>query len=220
ARYVMAYDGEAAWQLTTAEGEGRAVDIPELEALNFIRDAKMGGHLFYPQLSGKEIRLDGSVLVDGERCYRLFITLPDGDQITSDLDFSSFAERQQSSVNHVNGKVEVNTLNNFRLVDGVRIPFKSVMTVDGEIVHKVEMMQVQTNVGVMSWMFQRPSGAHVPDVPSGLLGASELGSEDGSQATFGGEGSAFEPEPKVPATGWDTPELAPLEIEKLLKGVK
>ncbi|MGJ8649299.1 MAG: hypothetical protein ACSHX4_02955 [Opitutaceae bacterium] len=218
ARYVMAYDGEDAWQFSTAEGE--AVDMPEMEALDFIRDATLGGHLFYPQFPGKEIRLDGSVLVDGERCYRLLITLPDGDQIVSALDFSSFSERQQSVVNHVTGKTEVNTHGKFGIVDGVRIPFLSILHVDGEKVHSVKMIQVQANVGIMSWMFQRPSGALIPDAPSDSLGGSAFGVESPSQATFGSEGSAFESETKAPASDWDAPELAPLEIEKLLKGVK
>jgi hypothetical protein len=220
ARYVMGYDGEDAWLLSTTQGEGRAVDMPELEALNFIRDATTGGQLFYPQLPGKEIRLDGSVLVDGERCYLLNITLPNGDQVISALDFSSFAERQQSTVNHVSGKTEITTHSRFQMVDGIRVPFASVMAIDGEIVSKIQMIQVQTNVGAMPWMFQRPSGAHVPDAPSDLIDKTLTETESSSQNTFGGEGSAFESEPKAPASKWDVPELAPLEIEKLLKGVK
>lgn len=219
-RYAMAYDGVDAWQLMVVEGQGQAIDMPELEALNFIRDAITGGHLLYPQLPGKEIRLDGSVLVDGERCYRLLITLPDGDQIVSALDFSSLVERQQSTVNHVSGKIETNIHSKFQMVDGIRVPFLSIMTIDDEIMQKVQMIQVQTNIGAMPWMFQRPSGAHVPDAPSNLLDKTLTETESSSQSTFGGEGSTFEVEPKAPASDWDAPELAPLEIEKLLKGVK
>lgn len=220
-RYVMAYDGEDAWQLSTDEsGKEHAFDMPEAEALNFIRDATMGGHLFYPQLSGKEIRLDGSAMVEGERCYLLSTTLPNGDLVVSALDFSSFAERQQSAVNHVSGETEVSTHSRFQMVDGIRVPFASVMTVDGEIKHKVQMIQVQTNVGAMPWMFQRPSGAHVPDTPSSLVDKSLTEAERSSRSTFGHDGSAFEAEPKGPASSWDVPELAPLEIEKLLEGVK
>lgn len=216
ARYVMAYDGEDAWQLS--EAQGQAASMPKQEALNFIRDAIMGGHLFYPQLPGKEIRLDGSVLVDGERCYRLLITLPSGDQVVSALDFSSFAERQRSVVNHVTGETEVTAHSKFGIVDGVRVPFSSVMSVDGEVMHSVQMIRVQANVGVMPWMFQLPSGAHVPNAVSDSEGG--VNSERLSQTSFGREDSAFEVGPGVPASDWDVPELAPLEIEKLLKGGK
>lgn len=214
-RYVMAYDGEDAWQLSTAGGEGKVVDMPEAEALNFIRDATTGGQLFYPQLPGKEIRLDGSVLVDGERCYRLLITLPSGDQVVSALDFSSFAERQQSTINHVTGKTETHTHGNFRVVDGVRVPFSSVMSVDGETVHSIKIIQVQTNVGVMSWMFQRRSGADVPNAPTYILGKSQPQSDRPPPITL--DGSMFEMEPAESSSKWDAPELAPLEIEKLLE---
>lgn len=161
-RVVMAYDGADAWQLNTLEPDAKPVAMPEAEAINFIRDATTGGHLFYPQLEGKQITLMGTADVDGQRAYHLRIQLPDGQLVHSFLDMTSFAEVRQVATNQVSGDIEVNTHSDFREIDGVNIPFTSTLTIDGQRVHQSRMYRVQTDVGVMPWMFSRPSGADLP----------------------------------------------------------
>lgn len=139
-----------------------AIPMPPAEALNFIRDATTGGHLLYPEIEGKTIELLGVAMVDGQRLYDLQVTLPDGQVIRSFLDPTSFLEVRQVTTNHLSGDEEVLTHSDFRTINGVRIPFTTTRSVDGQQVHQSRLYTVQTNLGVMPWMFSRPSGDYLP----------------------------------------------------------
>jgi hypothetical protein len=190
----MAYDGTEAWQLNTMQGSGDHPDrhqpgsdwnasqpvatMPGDEALNFIRDASTGGHLLYPLLEGKQLQILGTTTVDGERCYELKITLPDGQIVRSMLDMKDYSERRQVVINNVNGDEEVTTHSDFRQIDGIRVPFSSTLTIDGEQVHQVRLYSVETNVGVMPWMFSRPSRAYPLGEAPGLPADVKIGDID------------------------------------------
>jgi hypothetical protein len=156
-RIVMSYDGQDAWQLNTLKPDAQPVDMPEAEALNFIRDAFTGGHLLYPLQPGKEIELLGVTIFNDERYYELGITLPSGERIRSFLDMTSFAEVRQITLNHVTGDEEVNTYSDFRQIDGVRVPFTTTLTVNGQQMHQSKIERVQVDLGLTAWMFSRPS---------------------------------------------------------------
>ena len=193
-RIVMAHDGQDAWQLNTVNTRNNAAPqeesgiihhssaipsaMPGDEALNFIRDASTGGHLLYPLLEGKQLQLLGTTTVDGERCYELKITLPDGQIVRSMLDMKDYSERRQVVINNVNGDEEVTTHSDFRQIDGIRVPFSSTLTIDGEQVHQVRLYSVETNVGVMPWMFSRPSRAYPLGEAPGLPADVKIGDID------------------------------------------
>jgi len=187
-RIVMSYDGADAWQLNTAEST-EPTAMPRLEALNFIRDAPTAGHLLYPMLPGKRIELLGRRMVSGFDCYELRVSLPNGQQITYAIDSTDYFERQQIVVNAVSGATEVTTHVQIEQVAGITTPMKSSMTVDGEIIHSVQMRSAEVNQGLVPWMFGRPSSAYVRGIvpegaveldeawSSGLAGAARLGSK-------------------------------------------
>lgn len=168
ARIVMAFDGTDAWQLDTMEAS-EPIPMPPIEALNFIRDAPAAGHLLYPNLPGKQIELLGQRTVNGNACLDLRVTLADGQQVTYAIDNNEFIERQQRVVNMVSGDLEVTTHEQVKKVAGVTVALHSKMTVDGELLHEVHMQRVEANLGLMSWMFTRPSGAYVTGkLPDGV----------------------------------------------------
>ena len=172
-RIVMSYDGADAWQLNTAESAEPSA-MPSLEALNFIRDATVAGHLHYPALPGKQIELIGRRVIAGDECYDLQVTLPNGQQVTSAIDCFDFVERQQIVVNAVSGAIEVTTHDRSERVAGIMVPMESSMTIDGELVYSVQMRSVEVNQGLMPWMFARPSGAYIPGGgPAGGEGAGQ-----------------------------------------------
>ena len=168
-RVVMSYDGTDAWQLNTMESTD-PVAMPPLEALNFIRDAPTAGHLLYPTLPGKQIELLGTRMVGEYTCYDLQVTLPDGQQVTYAIDLTDFVERQQIVENAVSKSLEVTTHDALKVVKGVSVPTVSRMEADGVFTHEVRMRSVEVNVGVMPWMFARPSGLYVPGrLPEGAV---------------------------------------------------
>lgn len=153
---VMAYDGTNAWQLNTRQS-ALASTMTGGEARNFIRDATTGGRLLYPGIPGKTIELVGTTLIDDQRAFELRTTLPDGQVIRSFLDMVSFAEVQQITINNVTGQEERTRHDNFRMVEGIRIPFTSTLFIDGEQIHQSRIDEVRVNQGVISWMFDRPA---------------------------------------------------------------
>ncbi|HKK17813.1 MAG TPA: hypothetical protein VJ952_03945 [Opitutales bacterium] len=157
-RLVFGYDGGEAWQSNSiASDNPRPMLMPPGEAKNFIRDAPIGGHLLDPLKEGKELKISGIVEVDGKNCYEIETTLPDGQRIRSAIDIVEYAERRQITTNQVNAKDESNIYRDFRVIEGVRFPFTSVMRSNGEEVHRVEMLKIRVNPGLTKSIFQRSS---------------------------------------------------------------
>lgn len=159
-RIVMGYDGEKAWQLNFGDSNRHPSPMPEAEAKNFIRDAPISGHLLDPLAPGKKIELLGLVDVDGRNCFELEVTLPDGQRIRSAIDVIKYTERQQITINNVNGQEERYRYDDFRVIAGVRFPFSSTMESGGEIIHRVEMKEIRVNAGLINSMFQPASELH------------------------------------------------------------
>ena len=159
-RIVMAYDGKEAWQLNLGPTNSGSTTMPAAEAQNFMRDATIGGPLLDPLMEGKHIELGGLVNVDGRNCYELIVQMPDGQRIRSAIDIIDYAERQQITVNNVNGLEERNIYSEFRVIDGVRFPFASRMESGGKEMHRVEMLEIRLNAGLIKPIFQRASESH------------------------------------------------------------
>ncbi|MGB1128359.1 MAG: hypothetical protein ACPG3X_08355 [Opitutales bacterium] len=215
ARVVMSYDGVDAWQLNTLEADAEPTAMPPAEASNFIRDAAFGGCLLYPRIEGKSFNLLGTIEVNGDPCYELEITLPDGQRIRSALDLDQFAERRQITFNAVSGAEEQNVHYAFRQVEGIRFPVNSAMEVGGEAVHRIEILDIQLNTGATPWMFSRPAGAYLPgraapnDSAIGRL--SDVVDPEGG-LPFGSTGSFGEAETRFP-------DFSPEEQKSLLDDI-
>lgn len=207
-RIVMAYDGNEAWQLNLGSANSEPTNMPQAEAENFIRDASIGGHLLDPLMEGKRIELGDIVKVNDRSCYELVVTMPDGQRIRSAIDITDFAERQQITVNNVNGQEERNIYSDFRVIDGVRFPFASRMESGGKEMHRVKMLEIRLNAGLIKPMFQRASERHsikvepqasrqeiLPDTPQNSATAIPFGTSRFGESVFG------EPE----ASGSDSP---------------
>lgn len=161
-RVIMSYDGEDAWQLDTGAADPRPASMSEKEALNFIRNAATGSHLLHPTLPGKSITLGSTIEVDGAMCREIDVSLPGGLSITYVLNVGNHAERQQISVNAVNGDREVTTHYAYTKIEDIVFPTGSILRVDGEEIHRIEVEEVTLNAGLMPWIFERPHGESTP----------------------------------------------------------
>lgn len=156
-RLISGYDGTEAWQHNTAAGGG-PVAMPLAKAMNFIRDATPGGHLLYPMMEGKSVRLLKTTQVEGRPCYEIEVILPNGQMIRSALDLVEYAERRQITVDAMTGFESVSLFEDFREVGGVRFPFSSRAMVGDEEAYRVEMLYIRVNLGMMASMFSPPQG--------------------------------------------------------------
>lgn len=190
--FIMAYDGRDAWQMDTRRPEAMPVDMPPDEALNFIRDATTGGHLLYPQMPGKVIEFGSVRTIEDASCLDVTVTLPNGQTVTYAVGLGNSGEKQQITVNAVSGQTEVVTHHAYRMLGGVRFPVNSTLTIDGETIHRVEMVDITLNKGATSWMFQRPSAGFVP--PAEPIAPPALTGGDAAVAPFWAPGKFSEME--------------------------
>lgn len=172
---VMAFDGKDAWQLIPSESE-EPVAMPPAEAVNFMRDAVFGTHLFYPVADGKETILLENEEINGWLCRNIRVLLPNGDEVTYALSIRNALPRRQVTKNHHSGLLETTIYEEFKQIDGVSLPARSVLWVEGVKLHEVHITDFEFNLGIMPWMFSRPSGAYLP----GPSKSSELESLDPS----------------------------------------
>jgi len=155
-KIIMGYDGTDVWQSIPGESGPQIGPMPKGEAANFIRDAWFGGHLLYPDLPGKTIETLETTQKAGEQWMNLKVTTPEGPSVIYSIVIGEYLERQRSMVNQVNGETEVVTQSDFRDISGIQVPFSSILTSNGNLVHKMLLSRVDVNRGVMPWMFQRP----------------------------------------------------------------
>lgn len=202
---IMAYDGEEAWQLDTGQSDAQPTAMPPKEAVNFIRDATTGSHLLYPALPEKTITLGSVIEVEGVMGREVHVGLPGGQTISYVLDLENHAERQQITTNAVNGEREVTTHYEYEEIGGVRFPTSSIMRVDGEEIHRIEMTEITLNTGLMPWMFARPSedlAAGKAPGPTQLdLSTEPEASKPSAFSTESSNGSAFELPPNFGSGG-------------------
>jgi hypothetical protein len=155
-RVIMSYDGSDAWSMTRGKRPTPPVQMDEDRARAFIADAPFGGNLLFPQQEGKEIKLTGSRIVDGDSCYEIEVTLADGRRSTHLIDAEKFVERRTIRWDDKNGVKQTMTHSNFEMIDGVLFALKTESEVDGEMVRSLVIEEVNTNLGIPSWAFERP----------------------------------------------------------------
>jgi hypothetical protein len=155
-RRIMAFDGEDAWAMTTGAGREEPTLVDEDSARDFIRGAKVGGHLFYPQQEGKEIRILGHSVVDGHGCHEIELTLPNGEKSIHMIDTETFVERRTIITDYESGLQKIRTHSDFRVTDGVPFSFYSELEVDGKVLNRIVLTSVKTNIGIPSWTFEMP----------------------------------------------------------------
>ena len=166
----MGYDGRDAWTFNpTVDAGPQTMDSVTAEA--FIRDATIGGHLLYPRLEGKRLEINGTTIIEGHRCYQIEVTLPGGEQMTSFLDMGDQVERRVVTIDAESGREKVDTRYEFETFAGVQFPVVSVSLLGGEPLHRVEISEIRTNLGMTDWMFARPETAVVEkeEAPEPLL---------------------------------------------------
>ena len=123
---------------------------------------------------------------------------------------TDFVERRQVVTNAVTEQQEVTTHFEHRAVHGLQIPFRSVMSVDGEQVHTVRLLDVDVNMGITSWMFARGSAAYVPKMGQSAV---EVSTDSSFDFAFPGEDSGMESQ-------FELPEIDSTQREQLLQDLE
>jgi len=123
---VRVYDGVQGWKLRTAQGKP-TMQPYSAEELAFAHDEQViDGPLIDSRAKGVAVAIEGIDTIEGQKAYRLGVTLPSGSYRREWVDTQSFldvkSERQSRNALDQAHTVTV-YYRDYREVEGVRIPF-------------------------------------------------------------------------------------------------
>lgn len=123
--HVEAYDGHAAWQINPFGGRKDPELMSQDDSKPLVRAADLEGLLVDYKQKGYKAELVGHDSVEGTDCYKIKLTLKDGDIRYYFLDADSFLEIKIESQSSVRGALRYTDtlLGDYEQVDGVYFPF-------------------------------------------------------------------------------------------------
>ena len=122
---VQAYDGKGAWQINPFGGRKDPELMSSDDTKQLILDSDLEGFLIDYQEKGHKAELIGHDSVEGTDCYKVKLTLKDGDVRYYYLDADSYLEIKIETQSTVRGAVQYTDtmLGDYEQVDGVYFPF-------------------------------------------------------------------------------------------------
>src|SRR6516164_699263 len=122
---VRAYDGHTAWQINPFGGRRDPELISVDESKTLIDSADVEGPLVDYKQKGHTAELIGHDPVEGTDCYKIKLTLKDGDVRYYYLDSDSFLEIKYESQVRIRGAIRYTEtlLGDYEQVEGVYFPF-------------------------------------------------------------------------------------------------
>jgi hypothetical protein len=122
---IQAYDGHAAWQINPFGGRKDPELMSQDDSRSLILDADLEGPLVDYKRKGHQAELVGHDAVEGTDCYKIKLTLKNGDVRYYYLDADSYLEIKFETQSKVRGAVQYNDtlLGDYEQVEGVYFPF-------------------------------------------------------------------------------------------------
>ena len=122
---VQAYDGKSGWQINPFGGRKDPELMSADDTKQLILDSDLEGFLIDYKEKGHKAELIGHDSMEGTDCYKIKVTLKDGDVLYYYLDADSYLEIKIETQSMVRGAVVYNDtmLGDYEQVAGVYFPF-------------------------------------------------------------------------------------------------
>lgn len=123
---IRAYDGKAGWQVNPFEGRRDAELLSPDDMKDLVVDADIDGPLVDYKQKGHKAELMGHDSVEGTDCYKIKLTMKNGDIRIYYLDTDSFLEIKLETQTMIRGALQENeTLyGDYEEVGGIYYPFE------------------------------------------------------------------------------------------------
>jgi outer membrane lipoprotein-sorting protein len=157
---VEAYDGKTGWQLNPFEGRRDAELMSEDDMKGLVEAADIDGPLVDYAQKGHRAELVGHDDVEGTDCYKIKLTLKNGDIRTIYLDTDSLMEIKQESQTNIRGEIRENETyyGDYEKVDGMYVPFAIESGQKGDPDRsKLTVEKVEFNVPIEDAIFTMPA---------------------------------------------------------------
>jgi hypothetical protein len=122
---VQAYDGKAAWQISPFSGRKDPELMSQDDTKSLLIDADIDGSLVDYKQKGHKAELVGHDSVEGTDCYKVKLSLKNGDVRYYFLDSDSFLELKIENQSNIRGTVQYTEtyFGDYEQVNGIYYPF-------------------------------------------------------------------------------------------------
>ncbi|MGH7179355.1 MAG: outer membrane lipoprotein-sorting protein, partial [Tepidisphaeraceae bacterium] len=161
---VRAYDGKHGWIFMPQMGHTQPQPMSDDDLKDALEEADIDTPLVDYKAKGNNVEFVGREAVEGHDCYRLRLTLKNGDVRDHFIDSETFLDiRSQGGRKGSDGEEStfVQTVSDFREVDGVIFPHLSVVEVTqkgqaaGKFTYKIERIEI--NIPIDDEHFRMPA---------------------------------------------------------------
>lgn len=160
---VTAYDGKTGWHISPFEGRKDPELLSEDDLKGIVEDSDIEGQLVDYKEKGYKAELVGHDSVEGTDCYKIKLTLKNGDIRLYYLDTDSYLELKIETQRMIRGALQYReTLyGDYEQVDGIYFPFAIESSEKGDPNRvKVTIEKVEVNIPLPDSLFSLPSTPH------------------------------------------------------------
>jgi hypothetical protein len=156
---IQAYDGKVGWQVNPFGGRRDAELLSQDDLKGLMIDADIDGPLVDYQQKGHKAELVGHDSVEGTDCYKIKLSLKNGDVRLYFLDTDSFLELKIETQSNIRGTVQYSEtyFGDYEEVKGLYYPFAFEVGAKGDtnrVKYSVEKMEI--NVPIEDLVFTMP----------------------------------------------------------------
>ncbi|MDN3688510.1 outer membrane lipoprotein-sorting protein [Cyclobacterium jeungdonense] len=155
---IQAFDGEDAWWLFPMHTGPDPQSMPTEMAESMVKSNIEGDFIDYAK-NGHTLELLGSSEVEGTPTYEIRLTKENGEVVYYYFDKKYFVPVMQKSeveTGPMKGQFFETYLSDYQEVDGIMIPYFTVVKVNGQTVQSITFQEVELNPEVDELIFSRP----------------------------------------------------------------
>jgi hypothetical protein len=156
---VQAYDGKTGWQVNPFQGRKDAELLSADDFKSLEEDADIDGPLVDYKSKGHTAQLLGHDAVEGTDCYKIKLTLKNGDVRIYFFDADSFLELKVESQNVIRGTVQYSETfyGDYEQVNGIYFPFEYQQGQKGSPDRaKFTVEKIEINIPLADSLFSMP----------------------------------------------------------------
>jgi outer membrane lipoprotein-sorting protein len=157
---IQVYDGKGAWQINPFGGRKDPQLMSEDDAKSLVVDADIDRPLVDYKQKGHKAELVGHDSVEGTDCYKIKLTLKDGDIFTYYLDTDSFLELKLETKMTIRGAIQEQETyyGDYEEVNGMYFPFSLESAQKGDPNRtKTTIEKMEINIPVNDTVFVMPT---------------------------------------------------------------
>jgi hypothetical protein len=157
--YAQAFDGKQGWKIDAFKNETSPKLLRGKDALSMANEADVElQNIFIDyKRKGHVATLDGKDTLDGKHCIRVKFVRANGDIETYYFDEVTSAMVMKAAVSknaELQGAILHTLYSDYRDVDGIKIPFKSVSSSDDQVILEITVEKAEVNAAIADSEFR------------------------------------------------------------------